>query len=617
VNYFFFVILLVSLILIQYAEGAPASSIVAKDVLGNEVNPTLNQKVFFHYDVANGHESTKDFDIDLFIILDDTNEQIFYKKQQLQLKPDAWTTITWSFTPTKSGNYTAKIIIDGISTSYTFVISDYSIKFAKSDWGEGLSTRECSERIALIPTYFEPNLDLAKFKAENHPVFKELVENKSYNLDSSGGTTVRFSNQCSDDIPAFELQYMIDKTDNSHTRIYVDMDFVSYDVLEITSRFTAGSWPDPIQSQPLPFYIKTWEEIQILGEYTNSDQPIESKLFKIPYVVTNGEIKSIESNKESINVKLTSKGEGKFALKIPRNYPYTDHDDSFHPGHGLEVFAVSAKSEVLAHVTKSDCFYDVWTPFSGDTEIEFGFKVSYLMGGSFHGDKDVPKYCLAYTIDDQSLNQISNLPAHKQLEAGIFPYDVFCKDDMQLVVRNERPACVSEATAARLWEIGWVDRSTDIYTKNSSKEILNSFQSRIISKEKAIQIVREFIDETHLKIKSDRNESEITMTGDLGYSLLSKGYLSLLAVDPTTGLPTSIMPPWWKSYYRSPQWYTELQKDYLGMEHNRVEDGHVFWSIGYRTCLNCIADYPIFFVDPIEGRVVKTQNLDSMFTTFS
>lgn len=194
------------------------------------------------------------------------------------------------------------------------------ISFTKSDWGEGLSTRECMERGQLISAYFEPNMDLATLKAEHHSSFKTLVENKPYRLDSSGGTTVRFSDHCDSDIPAFQLQYMTDETDESHTRIYVSMDYVSYDVLEISSRFVEGNYPDPMKPQQLPFYIKNWEEIQIVGEYTNSAVP--SKFFKIPFVVTGGQVNNIEGNMDAITVELASNGEGKFALKIPRNYPH-------------------------------------------------------------------------------------------------------------------------------------------------------------------------------------------------------------------------------------------------------------------------------------------------------
>lgn len=505
-------------------------------------------------------------------------------------------------------------------TSSTLIFEESSAQesiflFEKSDWGEGLSTRECSERFQLIPTSFEPNLDLATFKAESHPTFKKLVENKSYTLDSSGGTTVRFSNHCSDDIPAFELQYMTDKTDNSHTRIYVDMDFVSYDVLEISTRYVEGYYPDPINPQPLPFYIKNWNEVQIPGEFTNSEPPIPTKIFKIPYVAINGEIKNIEGSLGTIKVELSSKDEGKFALKIPRNYPHTD-DDIGYPGQTLEIFAIfePRSEEVYTHVTKSDCFYDVWIPFSGNSTIEFAFRISYLQGKAFHGDKDVPKYCLAQTLVDESRDKLSTLSAHKQLEFGISAYDIFCKHDMKLVVKNgEKPACVNENTVMSLWERGWVDRSTSVYTKYSNEEILDRFQSKLISQDEAKEIVREYLAKTHLKLDEQINENDIVVTADLGYDLLSKGYLSLLDIDPKTGLPSDIMPPWWESYYRSPQWYTELQKYYLGIEHERVEDGDIFWNVGYRTCLNCVADYPIFFVDAINGKVVKTMHIDDMF----
>lgn len=505
------------------------------------------------------------------------------------------------------------------STSFIFEelsAQESNILFTKSDWGEGLSTRECSERFQLIQTNFEPNLDLARFKAESHPTFKKLVENKDWTLDHDGVRALRFSNHCNSDIPVFELQYKMEQTESSHTRIYVSMDYVSYDVLEISTRFVEGHYPDPIRPQPIPFHIKNWHQIQIPGEFTNSDPPIPTEMFKIPYTITNGEIKNITGSLGEIKVELSSKDEGKFALKIPRNYPHTD-DDMPYPEQTLEIFTFKEPplEEVNAHVTKSDCFYDVWIPFSGNSTIDFAFRISYLQGKGFHGDNDVPKYCFAQTVVDESRDKLSMLSAHKQLESGISPYEIFCKNDMKLVVKHdEKPACVKENTVRILWERGWVARSTSIYTKYSNEEILDRFQSKLISQDEAKEIVQEYLAKTHLKLDEQINEKDIVVTADLGYALLSKGYLSLLDIDPKTGLPTDIMPPWWEGYYKSPQWYTELQKYYLGMEYERVEDGDIFWNVGYRTCLDCIADYPIFFVDAINGKVTKTMHIDDMFT---
>jgi hypothetical protein len=394
------------------------------------------------------------------------------------------------------------------------------------------------------------------------------------------------------------------------------MDYVSYDVLKIMIRHIDDKfYPIAGPPQPLPFIIKNWKEIQIPGEFTNSKPPIPTKTFKIPYVVTNGEVKDIKGGLGTIRVDLSSNGEGKFALKIPRNYPYTDHDDTQHHGHGLQVFPIfePRSQEGFAHVIKSDCFYDVWIPFSKNSTIEFNFRYSYLqVGAAFHGDKDIPRYCLVKTIVDKSLDEISKLTPLKQVKAGVFPYDVYCKEWLLLVVNHdEKPACVSQVTASNLLEREWVDNSTNIYKKYGDAKIQEQFKEKFISEDEAIKSVKEFIKQTHLKLDADSSEIQITTTP--AYTQLSKGGLYLLGIDFTTGLPTEIMPPWREIYYRTPGWYNELQKDYLGINNTRVDDGDVYWEITYRTCLDCIGPYPLFFVNPIDGKVEHTFHTESLF----
>lgn len=504
------------------------------------------------------------------------------------------------------------LILIGFAGS-AFAIEDETV-FEKSDWGGGLSKQECQDRIDLIPTYFEPMLNLAKIKAENHPAFKKIMQNKTYELMETGVTAIEDSKNCNSPIPSFELHYATDISENSYTRVYMSMDFVSYDVLKIIIRQIDDKfYPTPESAPPLPFYIKDWNELQIVGKYPGSN--ISDQIFKFQYVVINGKIKNIQSVSGSINVELTVRenSTGTFAFKIPRNYPYTDHNDAQHPGHGLEIFTLSkAIGEVYSNVIKSDCFYDVWVPFSKNSTIEFGFQYSYLQGGTFHGDKDVPRYCLSQTIVDESQDEISNLMPLKQVKAGVNPYNISCKDGMQLVVKHdEQPACVSQSTASKLFERDWVDKSINIYTKYGDIKIQEQFKEKFISKEKTIQSVEEFIKKTHLKLNVD--SSKIQITANPVYVMLSKGYLILLDIDTATGLPTKIMSPGWEKYYRTPEWYNELQKDHLGINNTRVDDGDVYWQVAYRTCLDCIASYPMFFVNPIDGKVEHSLNIESLF----
>ena len=302
---------------------------------------------------------------------------------------------------------------------------------------------------------------------------------------------------------------------------------------------------------------------------------------------------------------------------MPRSYPYTDHDDdkAGHPGHGPDIFAISRGTEVEKNVVKSDCFYDVWVPFSGDTTIEFTFKISYLQQGwAFRGDHDVPKYCEGYTSAEEKYQRLAEMSPREQKNFGTDPYHTICKPTMVLVIGNDgRPACVNPVTARTLVDRGWADMSTGIYEKYSDQNTRERFQKSLIGGDEATKSVEKYIKTVNLELKPDIKESEITINADLVYNMLSRGYLSVLDIDPSTGLPTSAMPPSWESHYRSPDWYAELQKEYLGMQSHRIEDGDVYWLVSYRTCLDCIADYAQFFVNPVTGKVERTHDVGSYF----
>lgn len=489
----------------------------------------------------------------------------------------------------------------------------------EKDRGEGLTRQECEKRFALVQTHFVPDTHLAKFKAENHPAFKSFVKDKSWSFLSDGGFDVRFSENCNEDIAAFGLNYGTDITENSHTLIAVHMDYVSYDVHEIIVQAVDYAPYTQENSQPLNLVVRNWKEIDVLGEYIASSPPIPPQMFRFPYLVNGGTVNEITGESGKITVDLSAKENASaiFAFKLPRNYPYTDHDDKAagHLGHGPEIFPISAdKGELPLNIVKSNCFYDVWLQFSGNTTIEFPLQIGYLQGWAFRGDYDVPEYCNGYSIANENWKKISELSPLKQVKQGINPFHVVCKSSMILVVNSaEKPACVKDVTARALFYRGWADVSTDIYTKFATYELLDEFQSSLIDEKAAIESVKNRLQETSLVLEPEIKKSDLTIRAELVYTLLSKGYRSLLDVDYDTGLPKSTMPPNWESYYRSPNWYTELQKDYLGLSNHRVEEGDLYWSVSYRTCLDCIAAYPNFFVNPVSGEVERTSHLDSLF----
>ncbi|WP_048097493.1 hypothetical protein [Candidatus Nitrosopumilus salaria] len=482
------------------------------------------------------------------------------------------------------------------------------------DIGEGLSQDECQKRYDLFGTHYEPIMDLAKLKIETHSAFKEVTNNDSYQIISTGLRSSPYSENCKMDLPSFGIHYATNMTDFSYTRIYVNLERISYDVHEITTRLIDRPWIDVPKSEPLPFYITNWDVVHMLGEYHRSDPPKSPQTFKIPYIAVNGKVNSIDTQSGSIVAEISTNEGGMFALKIPRNYPYTDHDDSMHSGHGLEVFAISdGPEEVNPHVTKTDCFYDVWMQVSGNQTIEIPFTFSYLMNDPMHGDSDVPEYCLTKTLADENLNYLATLSPHKQAKQGVLPYLVSCKDGWYLVIKHDdSPACVSYNTAQALWDRGWVDKSTDIYTKYAIPEVLDEFSSKLKSRDEALQIVGDFIDETNLELNTDPINTDFKITSSLGY-VKSQGTHLTLEIDEKSGLPTEIMTFGNEGFYRTPQWYSEIQKDYLGLPSQRIEHGHVAWEVDYREC-NLCQTYSSFFVDAITGKVFNTRNVEDMFT---
>ncbi len=197
------------------------------------------------------------------------------------------------------------------------------------------------------------------------------------------------------------------------------------------------------------------------------------------------------------------------------------------------------------------------------------------------------------------------LPPLQQFASTHDPYSVVCTPNLSFVVStNNIPACVKNSTAVKLWDRNWVNKSPQIYAKYISPDIMAEFQYKIIDKEKAVQIVQDYAKENNLTSYVNTTDDRFKIVTSLNYEVLSSGYNNLLDVDPKTGLPSKIMSPLWANYYKNPQWWSELEKYYLGLDNKRIENGTLVWHVDYRVCPNCIAPYPIFMVDAITGKVV-------------
>ncbi|HSA98965.1 MAG TPA: hypothetical protein VLF17_07790 [Candidatus Nitrosotenuis sp.] len=129
----------------------------------------------------------------------------------------------------------------------------------------------------------------------------------------------------------------------------------------------------------------------------------------------------------------------------------------------------------------------------------------------------------------------------------------------------------------------------------SEKEILADFQSKLITKEQAMKIVRGYIQQYNVTL-SESQDPNFHSVSDLTYVTLGgSGSFSRIEVNTTTGIPETGISPWW----------IDLEKSYIGLPSNRNENGFVAWVIVFRTCDNCAVPFlPIFVVDAITGKVV-------------
>lgn len=206
--------------------------------------------------------------------------------------------------------------------------------------------------------------------------------------------------------------------------------------------------------------------------------------------------------------------------------------------------------------------------------------------------------------DGKSLRDYIPSPL-QQFKSGVSPSNIICQVPLQMVLRLDgAPACVKQPTMVQLWNQGWV-RHADDYTKFSSEQLLKEFQSKILDEKSAIQITQDYLVDNHLRLDVNMSSPDFTIKTRLTYVQISP--ISQLKYDVTyaTGLPVEPMPPWIENLYRNPQWWTELQKDYLGMKNSRVEQGNLVWVVDYRDCPMCISSYQEFVVDAITGKIIK------------
>lgn len=132
-----------------------------------------------------------------------------------------------------------------------------------------------------------------------------------------------------------------------------------------------------------------------------------------------------------------------------------DHDHKAGPPGGIGGVNSLQLSVLLDGVTKTLDLKE--TEFEGVYNAKFfpkssGYPVVHIFGTIFNTDVDL-------TMHPEEVEELSSLPPLKQMNRGIYPSDVQCKDGLELFMRlfDESAICVSSQNGQKLLELGVVD----------------------------------------------------------------------------------------------------------------------------------------------------------------
>lgn len=132
-----------------------------------------------------------------------------------------------------------------------------------------------------------------------------------------------------------------------------------------------------------------------------------------------------------------------------------DHEHKTGPPGGIGGVNSLQISVLLDGVTKTLDLKE--TEFEGVYNAKFfpqssGYPVAHIFGTILNTDVDL-------TMHPEEVEELSSMPPLKQMNHGIFPSDVQCKEGLELFMRlfDESAICVSSQNGQRLLELGVVD----------------------------------------------------------------------------------------------------------------------------------------------------------------
>ncbi|MDE1813933.1 MAG: hypothetical protein KGH87_02415 [Thaumarchaeota archaeon] len=145
-----------------------------------------------------------------------------------------------------------------------------------------------------------------------------------------------------------------------------------------------------------------WNVQHVIGKFLYSNPPKPDQIFNLQYRVINGTLGNLTEDQHGQFIsKVQSTDQGMLELRIPRNYPYSNmdnttsnRDDVAKASTVIDVNGIGLDSRKYSFVA-TDCFREYSIPFSKNAIITLGFMV-YPEHIPFHGDA-VPDHCMAET----------------------------------------------------------------------------------------------------------------------------------------------------------------------------------------------------------------------------
>lgn len=197
---------------------------------------------------------------------------------------------------------------------------------------------------------------------------------------------------------------------------------------------------------------QSWGVAWIKGKYHLPDYKLTFQIFKIPYMISGGEVEKIQLSDimgGGLIAEIKTNQDGVFVINVPRNLPYSNYgfetDEPF--------IVLSDGEEVRVEHEKTKCFWVLSIPFKkGSQNIEI--IGTFNLGSDPIRSLSVPPDCV---ITPSPLQQITG---------GVLPEDVVCKDGLEVIFKSkdDSPVCVKPQTAQNLLERGSAFYAKDTIT---------------------------------------------------------------------------------------------------------------------------------------------------------